>query len=53
MTNQHELPLLAGIASAIRWVEELANLIAGPLLTELGYATGDGPGTEPRGDAET
>ena len=33
MTHQHELPLLAGIAGAIRWVEELANLIAGPLLT--------------------
>ena len=27
--------------------------IAGPLLAELGYATGDGPGTEPRGDGET
>ncbi len=25
--------------------------IAGPLLTELGYQTGDGPGTEPREDA--
>ncbi len=32
---------------------ELFESIAGPLLTELGYATGDGPGTEPRGDAET
>ena len=27
--------------------------IAGPLLAELGYATGDGPGTEPRSDGET
>lgn len=35
--NQHpherELPMLAGIASALRWVEELANIVAGPLLT--------------------
>ena len=29
---------------------ELFESIAGPLLTELGYATGDGPGTEPRGE---
>ena len=27
--------------------------IAGPLLAELGYATGEGPGTEPREDGET
>jgi Sulfotransferase family len=27
---------------------ELFESIAGPLLAELGYATGDGPGTEPR-----
>jgi len=27
---------------------ELFESIAGPLLEELGYATGDGPGTEPR-----
>jgi sulfotransferase family protein len=32
---------------------ELFESIAGPLLSELGYATGDGPGTEPRGDGET
>jgi hypothetical protein len=27
---------------------ELFESIAGPLLEELGYATGDGPGTEAR-----
>jgi sulfotransferase family protein len=32
---------------------ELFESIAGPLLAELGYATGDGPGTEPRSDGET
>ena len=31
---------------------ELFESIAGPLLEELGYVTGDGPGTEPRPDAE-
>jgi len=43
---------------ASRWREsmsrsdrELFESIAGPLLVELGYATGDGPGTGPRGDA--
>jgi len=29
---------------------ELFESIAGPLLVELGYRVGDGPGTEPRGD---
>jgi hypothetical protein len=29
---------------------ELFESIAGPLLRELGYVTGDGPGTEPRDD---
>ena len=32
-TNHHEMPMLAGIAGIIRWVEELANLLSGPLLT--------------------
>lgn len=42
MKRSKELPLLAGIASFIRWVEELANLIAGPLLTlGLGIALVD------------
>jgi hypothetical protein len=31
---------------------ELFESIAGPLLQELGYVTGDGPGTESRGEAE-
>lgn len=31
--REHELPMLAGIAAALRWVEELANIIAGPVLT--------------------
>jgi hypothetical protein len=31
--QHHELPMLAGIAGLIRWVEELVNLISGPLLT--------------------
>lgn len=31
--NRRELPLLGGIAAFIRWVEELANLLSGPLLT--------------------
>ena len=37
-----ELPMLAGIAAFIRWVEELANLVSGPLLTlGLGIALVD------------
>ena len=32
-TQVRELPMLAGIAGIIRWVEELANLLSGPLLT--------------------
>lgn len=40
--QRKELPLLAGIAGLIRWVEELANLVAGPLLTlGLGIALVD------------
>jgi hypothetical protein len=31
--KQREMPMLAGIAGMIRWVEELANLLSGPLLT--------------------
>ena len=31
---------------------ELFESIAGPLLVELGYQIGDGPGTEPRGDED-
>lgn len=31
--KHRELPMLAGIAGIIRWVEELANLLSGPLLT--------------------
>jgi hypothetical protein len=31
---------------------EACESIAGPLLTELGYPVGDGPGTEPRGGGE-
>ena len=32
-TQVREMPMLAGIAGIIRWVEELANLLSGPLLT--------------------
>lgn len=32
-THHQEMPMLAGIAGIIRWVEELANLLSGPLLT--------------------
>jgi hypothetical protein len=32
MNQQHDLPLLGGIASAIRWCEELISLLSGPLL---------------------
>jgi len=40
--NEHELPLLAGIATAIRWFESLTLLLAGPLLTiGLGVAVVD------------
>lgn len=31
--KRRELPLLAGIAGCIRWVEELVSLVSGPLLT--------------------
>jgi hypothetical protein len=31
---------------------ELFESIAGPLLAELGYPVGDGPGTEPRDGGE-
>jgi hypothetical protein len=46
--QQHELPMIGGIAAGIRWVEELVSLLSGPLLTiGLGIAlvdllTGDG-----------
>lgn len=33
MNRERELPMLGGIAAALRWLEELANIIAGPLLT--------------------
>lgn len=40
--KRKELPLLAGIAGFIRWIEELANLVSGPLLTlGLGIALVD------------
>jgi hypothetical protein len=32
MNQQHDLPLLGGIAAAIRWCEELISLLSGPLL---------------------
>lgn len=32
-TTPRELPILGGIASVIRWLEELVSLLAGPLLT--------------------
>jgi hypothetical protein len=32
MNQHHDLPLLGGIASAIRWCEELISLLSGPLL---------------------
>jgi hypothetical protein len=32
MTN-HELPMLAGIAAIFRWLEELAVIVSGPILT--------------------
>jgi hypothetical protein len=42
MVSRRELPMLAGIAGTIRWVEELANLLSGPLLTlGLGVALVD------------
>lgn len=43
MNQQHkELPMLAGIAALLRWVEELVNLLSGPLLTVgLGIALVD------------
>jgi hypothetical protein len=31
--RSRELPFLAGIAGLLRWLEELANIVAGPLLT--------------------
>jgi hypothetical protein len=31
--HHRELPFLAGIAGTLRWIEELANILAGPLLT--------------------
>jgi hypothetical protein len=40
--KHHELPMLAGIAGLLRWIEELVNLISGPLLTVgLGIALVD------------
>lgn len=33
MQHDIELPMLAGIAACIRWVEELAALLSGPILT--------------------
>jgi hypothetical protein len=40
--NEQELPLLAGIGALIRWCEELASLLAGPVLTlGLGIALVD------------
>lgn len=42
MKPHAELPLLAGIAGLIRWIEELVNLVSGPLLTVgLGIALVD------------
>lgn len=31
--TDNELPMLAGLSAIIRWIEELASLIAGPVLT--------------------
>lgn len=37
--SDHELPMLAGIGACIHWCEELASLLAGPVLTAgLGIA---------------
>ena len=33
MHRERELPMLGGIAATLRWLEELANIVAGPLLT--------------------
>src|SRR5215831_2323798 len=33
VARNRELPFLAGIAGCLRWLEELANIVAGPLLT--------------------
>src|SRR5579859_1220877 len=33
MIQDRELPMLAGIASIFRWIEELASILSGPLLT--------------------
>lgn len=42
MPNSRELPFLAGIAGVLRWFEELASIISGPLLTfGLGVALVD------------
>lgn len=42
MKQPKELPMLAGIAGFIRWIEELVNLLSGPLLTiGLGIALVD------------
>src|SRR5260370_32326979 len=30
--HEHELPVLAGIAACLRWLEELVALLSGPLL---------------------
>jgi hypothetical protein len=32
MTQQHDLPMLAGIAGVLRWIEELIVIISAPLL---------------------
>jgi AraC-like DNA-binding protein len=32
MTDEHELPMLAGIAAILRWTEELLNIVNGPML---------------------
>ena len=40
--TQRELPMLAGIAACLRWLEELAAILSGPLLTVgLGIALVD------------
>jgi hypothetical protein len=33
LARNRELPFLAGIAGLLRWLEELANIVSGPLLT--------------------
>jgi hypothetical protein len=33
LSRTRELPFLGGISGLLRWLEELANTVAGPLLT--------------------